>query len=69
MPLTIDTMMQLEGKVHHDLLEVVGVYDPIPDSGGVGYILLKEQNEKIRLNPMTKAPIPTEKSKKQRDNT
>ena len=25
--------------------------------------------EEIRLSPMTKAPTPTEKSKKQRDNT
>ena len=28
-----------------------------------------EKNEEIWLSPMTKAPTPTEKSKKQRDNT
>ena len=29
---------------------------------------LKEKKEKIWLSPLTKAPSPTEKSKKQRDN-
>ena len=29
----------------------------------------KEKKEEIWLSPMTKAPTPTEKSKKQRDNT
>ena len=32
------------------------------------FIEVKEKKEKIWLNPMTKAPTPTEKSKKQRDN-
>ena len=31
--------------------------------------LLQEQKEDIWLSPMTKAPTPTEKSKKQHDNT
>ena len=30
---------------------------------------LLEKKEEIWLSPMTKAPTPTEKSKKQRDNT
>ena len=30
--------------------------------------LLLRKKEEIRLSPMTKAPIPTEKSKKQRHN-
>ena len=29
----------------------------------------KRKRKKIRLSPMTKSPTPTEKSKKQRDNT
>ena len=30
---------------------------------------IQEKKEEIWLSPMTKAPTPTEKSKKQRDNT
>ena len=32
-------------------------------------LTLKEKKEEIWLSPMTQAPTPTEKSKKQRDNT
>ena len=35
----------------------------------VDYKCMQEKKEDILLSPMTKAPTPTEKSKKQRDNT
>ena len=54
---------------NHGIKNIVCWYFQIDDRRCIRQIHNKWKKEEIWLSPMTKAPTPTEKSKKQRENT